>query len=724
MSLAPILEPHRSLFFDEALNVLGGFRDCYGFDPPTVRFGEDVWDFSAVPDRPAWVAANHFVVRFDRIKQARWRLTVKELLCARLYPTHPAVVSIPHRRRRPAPLGDVTTRLLLYRKWLDWLDAHAITSLTEVRQEHCDRYLTSRSREISPGATPNQVLLPLREFADYGAILTNGYKHGFRPWEQRRAAHVTGYRPAKLNATPAIPPQVLDPLLAGALFFVETASTDIINARTEHQRLWEPLPPRGGSARITAENLQQLTHALDEYRLQSRPLPLLRDARAEALDDPLAAVNIRLIGRHARVRLGLTTITKEQRELLLTALRDVGAASGGLHTAITEVASLGTDRAPGPWRDPIAPWELQYLTARLVGACFCTIAALSAMRYSEIVEIRPGSIEPLDDGIGVIRWRLHSKLVKGQRHGGRRDSWQVIEPVVHAIQVLERLHTNGPDDLLFTTDLCRTIAREPGHPIRRIGATTLLRDLIAWQNTNGARAGLAAIPDVDGRPWPITTRQFRRTLAREIAFRPHGTIASKIQLKHVRATVTEGYWGPAGESAERFIEELGGEERTAREQRARQRFDEWEHGLPIAGGARHRLEQQFKVVANDLESFQGTLDEREQRLRKLLRKDAGRLHFGVLNDCHFTDPSQARCLKHVAPESRSGPLIAACQPARCANASIHHEHLPGWRAVNAHTDELLNDPVISRKVPPHERERIAQQRDEHVAVITAFEADA
>jgi hypothetical protein len=175
-----------------------------------------------------------------------------------------------------------------------------------------------------------QVLLPLRECADYSAILTNGYKDDLRPWEQRHAADVTDYRAGKFNATPAIPPQVLDPLLAGALFFVETASTDILATRTEHQRLWKPLQPCGGSARITAENLQRLTQALDGYRLQSRPLPLLRDARAEPLDDPLAAVNIRLIGRHARVRLGLTIITKEQRELLLTALRDLGVPLPGV----------------------------------------------------------------------------------------------------------------------------------------------------------------------------------------------------------------------------------------------------------------------------------------------------------------------------------------------------------------------------------------------------------
>jgi protein-disulfide isomerase len=85
--------------------------------------------------RTGWVVANQFIVRFDRIRQLRWRSTVKELLCARLYPTHPAVAALPHHRRRPAPLGDVTTRLLIYRQWLDWLDAHDVTALSEVRQE-------------------------------------------------------------------------------------------------------------------------------------------------------------------------------------------------------------------------------------------------------------------------------------------------------------------------------------------------------------------------------------------------------------------------------------------------------------------------------------------------------------------------------------------------------------------------------------------------------------
>ena len=42
----------------------------------------------------------------------------------------------------------------------------------------------------------------------------------------------------------------------------------------------------------------------------------------------------------------------------------------------------------------------------------------------------------------------------------------------------------------------------------------------------------------------------------------------------------------------------------------------------------------------------------------------------------------------------------------------------------AHADELLGDPVLRRKVPLLERERIAQQRDEHAAVIAPLEAGA
>ena len=463
MSVWPVPEPLCSASFDDDLNVLVGFAETYGFEPPVVRFGDDVWDFSAVPDRPAYLPAHCLVVRFDRITQPRWRLMVKELLCARLYPTHPAVASsVPNRRRRPAPLGEAYARVLLYKRWLDWLAGHGITSLGEVRQEHCDLYYNTRARELAPSALSAMVILPLRELADYGPVLTDRYPDGFRPWGHRRPCHITGLPTRRPNATPVIPQQVLDPLLAGALFYVDTAGYDILAAREEHRRLSAPVARDGGGPASPAENLQRLAQTLEEYRRQGRPLPLVRDLPPETVGDPLARVNLLLLGRQACLaRLSRLALSAEQRELLLGALDDLGTAPGGLRTPISEVIPFGGDGPPAPWRDPIGPWELRPLTARLAAACYCTIAALSGMRYSEIVEIRPGSIEPLDDGLGVIRWRLRSKLIKGQRHGGRPESWHVIRPVVDAIKILERMHPNGPDDLLLTHDLCRTNPRPP-----------------------------------------------------------------------------------------------------------------------------------------------------------------------------------------------------------------------------------------------------------------------
>jgi hypothetical protein len=228
-----------------------------------------------------------------------------------------------------------------------------------------------------------------------------------------------------------IPQQVLGPLLAGALFFVETAGNDILAAREEHRRLSAPVARDGGNPASPAENLQRLARTLDEHRREGRPLPLVRDLPPETVGDPLARVNLLLLGRQARIaRLSRLALGAEQRELLLGALDDLGTAPGGVRTPISEVIPFGGDGPPAPWPDPIGPWELRHLTARVAAACFCSIAALSGMRYSEIVEIKPGSIEPLDDGLGVIRWRLRSKLIKGQRHGGRPESWHVIGPVV------------------------------------------------------------------------------------------------------------------------------------------------------------------------------------------------------------------------------------------------------------------------------------------------------
>jgi hypothetical protein len=280
----------------------------------------------------------------------------------------------------------------------------------------------------------------------------------------------------------------------------------------------------------------------------------------------------------------------------------------------------------------------------------------------------------------------------------------VVGQVVEAIAVLERLAP--PDAKLFNSAAAKV---EQTHgQVPQLGA--LFRAFIAWQNEHGAGAGLPPIPDVDGRQWPLSLRQFRRTLARQLAFKPHGTIAAKVHLKHVEAAITEGYFGPVGASASAFLRERDELAQDAREDNYLRRFEQWRNGEPIAGGASRKLIREFEDVAA---AFQGTAEPDERRLQRLIRKRSGLLHIGPINDCHFTDPRQARCLKARGIEDADAPLIAACQPSKCANAVVTPEHQQLWERPLLQIENLLDD----RKTPKNERARLQAQKQEYENVI-------
>jgi len=136
------------------------------------------------------------------------------------------------------------------------------------------------------------------------------------------------------------------------------------------------------------------------------------------------------------------------------------------------------------------------------------------------MELRHGCRSASHHGDGMTRCRLKSKLVKGQPLGGTSEEWVVIEAVHDAIGMAEQLSrfTGVPGDLVFgrfNFDL-----RYPW-----------FRD---WVNgPAGQRLGLTAIPGST-----VTLRMLRRTLARELAYRPGGLLAAKIALKHVSVVIS------------------------------------------------------------------------------------------------------------------------------------------------------------------------------------------
>lgn len=670
---------------------------------PAVRFADDVSDFSQVPGRPAYLSTSELITDFMTIPDPWLRLAVKELLAAMLCPCHPEVQTVATRRHTPFPVGHVRARFHELRAFFEWMCAQGIVSLSDVRQEHCDAYLLcARERGVSPLPLRGLVRV-LRDLDSYRPALTETYEPGFRPWKFRNMSRIVPLaQDPSQNRTSWIPEDVFDAVLAGALFVVQTVASDIIRVHHEVLRLTRAKLTRVGPG--TAE--ARLARFLDGYVRSGRPLPRRRDGvgvapRAER-DDPLRELNFELLGNLSGVALRRAEMTDGRRAMLEAAVAAVGLIDGGLDTQPREV--LRADGTRGPWRGPFDQKSVPADTRLLMAACFVVIAALSGMRESEVAELRRGCVERVDAGDGQVRYRLRSRVIKRRQHGGDDETWSVVEPVVQAVDALDALaEADAPADArLIHTGLLR--GRPDGeHP----AVGDWMAELCDWLNENWERRGLRPVPTVDGVPWRLNGRQLRRTLARQLAFRPHGTIASKVHLKHVSATVTEGYFGPAGESAAAFLEEVEAEQRQARLETLVRQYEEWAVGAPVAGGASKHLIDDFKVIEREMSEFQGTVEQSDRRLRLLLRRRAGTLHVGMLHDCHFTDPSRSRCLQAAGVEDADAPIIAACAPDRCPNAVITRDHLSRWRVPLAQIENLLTD----RKVPPLERERLrAEQR--------------
>ena len=195
-----------------------------------------------------------------------------------------------------APLAELTG-------WLNWLTASGAGSLSQVSQQHCDRYLhhrrarRDRSGPVLGSVDESVVRLAAAvviELALYGELFTAGaYAPGFRPWDGRSVlpARVAGMRAPEGNKTPVVRQEVLQPMLAAALFLVGTigpaswrsASTSAGSA---------PLPAGTGPAPQTSPRSSAGTAATASRWRQPRPPGPGRIARGWDPGDPLLGVSL------------------------------------------------------------------------------------------------------------------------------------------------------------------------------------------------------------------------------------------------------------------------------------------------------------------------------------------------------------------------------------------------------------------------------------------------
>jgi integrase len=677
---------------------------------------DDIWNLGDIEglsvqmSRPASTRLD-----FTAITDPRWRLAAKEYLFARLAPGHPEVAVLPRAFRVPLTISSCQRRLAETTRWMNWLTAQRVPSLRDVTQDHCDRYLAERhlrkdaagtvigTLEASVARVAAAVII---ELASYGDLLsTDRYRDGFTPWNGRSSSQVAGMRPPAENKTPLVSQDVLQPLLAAALYMTSTIAPHLVTLPPQVQQR------RREDAQLSeaAASPARIEQALRRHADAGEPLEAVRDIDVRTRlrqgwnpGDPLLNVSFKALAREAGTGRTRPRVLAKARPLIEQTLALVGTAKpwGRQAGHVPRADDTGTT----PWTLPLDERDIRDLTGYAHTACLLLTAALTGMRESELMELRHGCRSTSHHGDGMTRYQLKSKLIKGQPLGGTSEEWVVIEAVHDAIGMAEQLSRliGVPEDLVFgrfSLDL-----RYPW-----------FRD---WVNDPaGQRLGLTPIPAGN-----VTLRMLRRTLARELAYRPGGLLAAKIALKHVSVVTTEGYAARPGGAQGKFLAEIAEDEAGRNLQIVLAEFRSYQDGIMPAGPGARELAEFFASIDKDLaghETAAPRVVASDQHVLNLLSKRARVLHLAVANYCWFTDPSRALCLKMAGTPAAEKPLAGMCDSARCPQATHHPCHRPVWADAVTSTTAFIGSLGRTRTA---ERTRLQAELGRAQRVLDSIDA--
>jgi integrase len=180
---------------------------------------------------------------------------------------------------------------------------------------------------------------------------------------------------------------------------------------------------------------------------------------------------------------------------------------------------------------------MRRLLAHLTDACFIVIAGFVGMRMSEILSMETGCIEHKSIGdTGLAQAYVVARMFKTvDDPRGRVERWLAPQPVVRAVEILERLSlplrkASERRELFLVKNQQGEIVPVTGHDIR----VRICRF-----------AEYVGVPHHEGKPWPFSPHQFRKTFARFVARRDRSQLmALADHFKHASIAMTaKGYVG-------------------------------------------------------------------------------------------------------------------------------------------------------------------------------------
>lgn len=675
------------------------------------RYSDPSWDLG-----PAVFRENarrcHVTVHFGSVDDASVREAVREFLYARLN------INIPGYRKMlpPASVRQVFNRA---RRFFEFVHRElGVVDLQRIGQSHLDRYahflMADRNRRPIIIAQLLEIPADLYIYRDH--LSSGGLS--FQPWAGTSPTRVAGGCHVRENRTPRIPEEIISPLLAWSIQYLNQFASDIFAARDEMDCLEAKCAAIVKADRFLdhkqrrERQCKRLKNYFERLRNDGRGVPIwVNTHNGTFLQHPQTGnisppINSHLLNLHIGIDVKAEPkmhiqLSGDMSRQIKAAVSELGVEAGGMNTPISYLAESGK-----PWRSRFDIKALAQEERMLQSAAYIVCDYLTGMRDCEVQAMQRGclSLTRSEDGI-IMRHRVRSVAYKGKSSQGEPADWITIEPVARAIQVLERLSFRAASARGLTTLWPVLAAKSVSKDHLSAEIVPQLNHYRDHLNDLFGTPDQPVIPnDAEGKPWRITTRQFRRTIAWHIANRPFGTIAGMIQYKHASVAVFEGY---AGSSRSDFKAEVESQHSLGQIDDLLIYFDQRKAGESLSGPAATRIAKTLDHISGDLDALPAMIADRS-RLRTMLASLARTLHVGVLADCFF-DPGTALCLKQVSSTNDKIPLPSLCQPTHCPNACITARHRPAWLRSANEISELLKErrlPLLQRKVLQQELERI------------------
>src|SRR4029077_8424829 len=206
-------------------------------------------------------------------------------------------------------------------RFFGWLDQRGITTLAALGTHLCEEYLAFRRYVIdshgtvvgeqSPGVrrAAAQIIVDLVDYRDL--FTADRVPADLRPWGGATASAVAEMPCGRQgNKTPAVPSEVLQPILAAALHLVQTLGPHVVELNEQIRqidRIWATKAP--GLRHSCSAMISDINKLLADHRATNTPLPMLEEPGVSrrlpagwVANDPLLPVSTGALARQARLR--------------------------------------------------------------------------------------------------------------------------------------------------------------------------------------------------------------------------------------------------------------------------------------------------------------------------------------------------------------------------------------------------------------------------------------